>query len=504
MASEPLSPDIPPTKPGLGVHSARGFVYLLSGTAASKLVTVLGQVALAYLLSERDFGVVGLAYTITVFIQVIEQAGVGDILVQRRNFRRWAVPAFWLAFATGVISTSLIMASAPFAARIYGDPQLLPVLFGLAPGSFFNALTVVPRAQLTSELRFRALAGINLFSLTLRTVLTVAFAAAGFGPFSFVVPVPITNATTAALLWWWVRPHWSWRPQFRRWWYLVGDSMRILMAELQRAIIDQSDYMMLRLFHTSVEIVGIYWFGFNFSIQILQLLATNLMNILFPAFTTLNDRPDRQFQAFLKAQRILATIGISSCFLQAAVSKPLTLLLLPARWEPSITVMQILSIGMSMRMLSGSSYALLKSQGRFRVILWSRWGIVTLQLAAMALVLGLGGNYVSVAVVVAVVASIVGPITFYIAVLPYGAGWGAVAGVLVRPIASSLVAVGIAWRIQIGMASQGYGNVVQLVETILIAISLNAFLVWLWMRPVWNDLWARIGTLRGRRAIAKA
>ena len=46
--------------------------------------------------------------------------------------------------------------------------------------------------------------------------------------------------------------------------------------------------------------------------------------------------------------------------------------------------MQILCIGMALRMVSGSSYALLKSQGRFRAILWNRWMFVVLQVRRIA------------------------------------------------------------------------------------------------------------------------
>ena len=111
----------------------------------------------------------------------------------------------------------LIAASGPVVAAIYGNPQLVPMLLLVAPGSFFNSLTVVPRAQLSRELRFRAIATINLTNFSARWMLTVVFAMLGYGPYSFVAPIPITNAATAALLWWWVRPPCSWRARFSRW-----------------------------------------------------------------------------------------------------------------------------------------------------------------------------------------------------------------------------------------------------------------------------------------------
>src|SRR5258706_292244 len=85
------------------------------------------------------------------------------------------------------------------------------------------------------------------------------------------------------------------------------------------------------------------------------------------------------------------------------------------RGIPAVGVMQILCIGMALRMVAGSSYALLKSQGRFRAILWNRWGFVALQVIGLLMVLWLGGGINSVATVVGAVSTIMGPVTFYTA-----------------------------------------------------------------------------------------
>jgi PST family polysaccharide transporter len=491
---------------GLGTRSARGLVYLLAGSTAAKVIGFATQIVLLYLLGKRDFGVVSLAYAITMFIQVIEQAGVGDVLVRRRRFRSWAIPGFWFALALGVTSCTLILVIAPIAAAVYGgDPsvrnELLWVLAILAPSSLANAASVVPRAKLLRELRFRAVAAVNLANLTLQKILTVLLAALGFGPFSFVIPITVAGALVAAFLWWWVRPPWAFRPQLRRWRYMVSDSTRLLVADFGRVLLDQMDYLLLGLFRTVAE-VGVYWVGFLFSIQMMQLLMVNMQNILFPAFTKLNYDPPRQFQGFLNAQRILAMLGVSGCLLQAAVAEPFARLVFPGRWEPSILVMQILSLGMATRMIAGASFALLKSQGRFNLIVINRLSFVALQGVVLTTILASGGGVVEVAVAVSMIASLIGPITFYSAVQPYGAGWADVAGILVRPVVCGVISMGVAWLIAQGMAQAGYGYAAQLVETVIVAVTLNMVLARLWMRPTWDDLWLRVWRLLPQRGMA--
>jgi O-antigen/teichoic acid export membrane protein len=503
MESRPGAGAVP-----LGAHSARGLVYLFASTSAAKVVGFATQLALLYLLGKNDFGVVSLAYTITIFVQVIEQGGVGDVLVSRRAFRRWAIPGFWLAMGLGVVSTCLILLSAPIAAAVYGKDamdrqQLFWVLVILAPSSLANGWSVVPRAQLSRDLRFRALAGINFFNIVSQRLMTVALAAAGFGPYSFVIPTPVVGFLTAAFLWWWVRPPWAIRLKLRRWRYLIGDSTRLFVAEFGRALLDQSDYMLLGIFRTLAE-VGVYTVGFIFSIQTLQLLTANMSSILFPAFTKLNDQPEKQVQAFLKAQRILAMLGVSGCLLQTAVAQPFAQIAFPAKWYPSIAVIQILSLGMATRMIGGASFALLKSQGRFQTILIYRWAFVIVQVVALVIALAMGGGVQAVAIVVSAVASLIGPLTFHSAVRPYGVGWSEVVAVLLRPIVCAGLSVGLAWWIAQGMAARGYGPILQLVETVAVAAILNLLLARLWMRPVWDDFWVRLRNLIPRRSATSA
>ena len=96
----------------LGTHSARGLVYLFAGSTAAKVIGFATQIILLYLLGPTDFGVVFLAYTIATFIQVIEQAGIGDVLVRRRHFRIWSIPGFWFSLTLGAVSCLLVAMSA--------------------------------------------------------------------------------------------------------------------------------------------------------------------------------------------------------------------------------------------------------------------------------------------------------------------------------------------------------------------------------------------------------
>jgi O-antigen/teichoic acid export membrane protein len=350
-------------------------------------------------------------------------------------------------------------------------------------------------------LRFQTLATINLIFFTLQNLLTVIFAALKFGPYSFVWPMTISVTITMLIYWWWVRPPFAWRPQVRRWKYMLSDSTSLLIGEYGRLVVDQSDYVLLGLF-TSVPLVGIYTVGYRISIQALQLIMTNMASILFPTFMRLADQPEQQYSAFLKVQRILTTVGISSCLLQAAASESFAKLAFPERWNPSIIVMQILSIGMATRMVGGSAAALMKSQGRFRVIRLFYWLHALTQVALLFSVLVWGGEVLAVSVVVGGLAAVAGPMCFYLALRHTGRGLTTVVDVMAMPTICGVISVGAAWLLGQLMARADYSYLAQFIVITTTAVALNSLLAWAWMRPVWDDFWQRVWRLLPGRAVA--
>jgi lipopolysaccharide exporter len=491
---------------GLGTHSARALIYFFGCSAASKVISFAAQWALLYLLDKQDFGVVTLACTITTFIQVIAQNGVLEVLVRMRTFRLWAIPGFWLAVTLGVFSSTLVVLGAPLAAWMYArTPEVHSQLFWsmiiLAPSPLAYSLIVIPQAKLLRELRFQTLATVNMIYFALQNGLTVVFAALKFGPYSFVWPMTISVSLQALIFWWWVKPPFAWRPQVRRWKYMLSDSTSLLIGEYGRLVIDQSDYVMLGLF-TSVPLVGIYTVGYRVSIQALQLIMTNMASILFPTFMRLADEPEKQFTAFVKVQRILTTIGVSSCLLQAAVCESFAKLAFPERWDPSIIVMQILSIGMATRMVGGSASALMKSQGRFRVIRLFYWLHACTQVALLTFALSFGGEAKAVALVVGGLAALAGPMCFYLALRHTGRGLATVIEVMGLPTLCGVLSVGVAWLIGEWMGQGGYSHLSQFLAITTIAVALNCLLAWAWMRPVWDDFWQRVWRLLPGRAVA--
>jgi O-antigen/teichoic acid export membrane protein len=418
--------------PSLTRQATSGFKLMATQTIGIKIISAGAQFILAWLLVPKDFGLIGLAYTITSFTFIIQQAGLREILVQRHaRFRRWSNPAFWMSLTLGFVACLLTLAAIPLGTWMYGNSSLKGLLILLGVSTPISSLTTVPTAKLQSDMRFSAIAKLGWIEGILTTVLTVMFAAMHFGAYSFALPRPIISTVLAIINWWIAPSPVRLNPQLRRWKFLIGDTMTLLLLTLAFTAISQGDYMMLGLFRGAAD-VGIYFFAFNLSTQTVQLLGLNLINVLFPALSKLQGDPGRQTRAYLQALGVLTSVGIPLCMLQAAAAKPFMHLMVASKWYPAIHVLEVLSVAMSLNLVVGTSYSLFKAQGRFAMLLIVNTIGAILFLTTVGIAANIG-HALSVAFGVLLFNIVFFPVQIYVAIRHGGGKWSDLASALLPP-----------------------------------------------------------------------
>ena len=144
-------------KPTLRQRTTRGILWVAAQAFATRGSTALQQLALGWLLQPDDFGLIGLTYTVTMFVNLVANPGIDTILVQRRRrFKLWATPACWMGVAASIVAMMLLVVLAPIATRIYEKP-LTGLITVLAIAIPFQSLQIVTRAQLQMQMRFAQL-----------------------------------------------------------------------------------------------------------------------------------------------------------------------------------------------------------------------------------------------------------------------------------------------------------------------------------------------------------
>ncbi len=355
--------------PEIGKAAASGVAWTVLLNIGSRVVTLLSQLVLAKLLAPAEFGILGLAYTITFFFSSLTSFGIEDVFQQRHTrMRFWATQAFVLSLGAATLGALAMAAYAPIGAKLYHDEEVARLVWIVAISLPIAALSTVPQARLKSMLRFKFLAVYGSVELVATQLLMIVFAWRGLGAVSFVLPLPLLAIVRAVVMW-------RTAPMPLRPFRLAKGTSRMLRRgasvfgiSMLYVCISQGDFITLGLLATPA-VVGTYYFAYRIVSQPVLMLASNFSSVLRPTLVTLNREPVRQRDIAFKMAEFLGLVTVPVCFMQAAIAEPGLQLVLGARWMESVPLIQILSIGLPLDAVSWAAGSLLQARGGFSKLL---------------------------------------------------------------------------------------------------------------------------------------
>jgi PST family polysaccharide transporter len=472
---------------------------MMSQTVAVKLVSLIANVVVAHFMLPDEAGLVGMAYSVLSIAGFVQYIGMQDVLIQRHaRLKRWANPAFWMSLAVGIVGGGFVALAAPLAADLFHQPKLAGMVLLLALASPLQTTSVVPQAVLSAQLRFRLSVIINSFAAIGTSLLCILLAWRGWGAYSFLIPVPLMAGLQSAALWIAAHPHIQWRPQFRRWRYLVGDTGFNWGISICIILITTADHIGLSLWQ-SAAVVGIYFWAINLSTQLLRLLAMNLTSVLLPSLSRLQDDPERQSTAFLNSMRVLAMVGVPACLLQAAIAEPLVRLLYPDRWESMGTVLSVLSVGMAFHFISGPAMSIMKAQRRFAdLFVLCAINAITVICIVMAISMSIAEEHAALAMSIGMSAclSVFAPLMLYLALRSAGLGWTSVVRIYSGPLSAAALAIGAALAAAAFIPDIAYRDLIVIASVVAISGCLYLLLIRLLDREVWQLAHSRLQSYR--------
>ncbi len=169
---------------------------------ASLAIRMGSLMVLARLLGPKEFGLVGMVTAFTGVLNLFRDFGLSSATVQRGRVTNDQISTlFWINVLVGVVLGGLLMGMAPFVAVFYHEPRLLWVSIILGTSFLFNGAGVQHTALLEREMRFTALATIDMIALVVSTAIGIGMAATGFGYWSLVAAAVALPLITTLCLW---------------------------------------------------------------------------------------------------------------------------------------------------------------------------------------------------------------------------------------------------------------------------------------------------------------
>lgn len=352
------------------------------------------------ILTPAEVGLFLTAHAIVLVAEILRDLGISHYIVQKENLERRNVQcAFTLSFLFSITMGILIFVFSNEIAVFFGDPGLADLLeigclgFVIVPfgGPIF--------ALLRRDLRFQAMAGINVTQSVTSTVLTIGLGLLGVGPASYMWASVIANSLQAAMAFI-IRPDtWIYRPTLSG----AGEVVRFGFVASIVTIATLAQELMPRLIlgrMLNLTAVGI----FSRALSICQLpergIAQVLTPVVLPALAAHTRAGGELREAYLKALSMVTAVQWPALAMLAILADPAVQVLLGDQWgevPPLVRIAAIASMALAPNFLT---YPVLIAAQRINDTLTVTWLTIPICIAVMILAAPYGLTVVALSLLV--------------------------------------------------------------------------------------------------------
>lgn len=360
-----------------------GTVWTYLSYGASKAVNLVTTAILARLLTQAEFGIVGFALTVMSFLDAVRDLGLGLALIQHRErIDEAADTAFWMGLTSNIVMWLVAVLLSPLVAAFFREPQVTVVLPVLSFSFVISGLGSTHDALISRDMKFAQRIIPSLGESFTKSIFSIAIALFGGGVWGLVVG-QIVGRTSFTLLAWRVMP---WRPRFR--FYpdlgrkLLGFGYKIGIDSLLSALQANIDYVFVGRFLGETAL-GLYTVAFRVPEMVIINLCIVIAQVLFPAYSMLQDDLEQLRNGILVALRYISLVTVPAGVGLALISPLFTRTVFGVRWADAGPVMAILSLYGAVLAISWNIGDVYKAIGRPDIL----WKTAVIEFAMLAPVL---------------------------------------------------------------------------------------------------------------------
>jgi len=351
---------------GLKRQSLRGSLATFLAQGIKMVIQIGSQIVLARLLFPAEYGLVAMAYPVVSFLQVFNDIGLGQAIVQRPVLEQKQVSAlFWLNLGVSCLLGLSVVLISPLAAWAYGEHRLIVLLIVLSITMPIAGINVVPIALLTRQMRFVLTARNEIIAALCGALVTVVCALKGFSYWSLVAGQLALLVVGNILGWLAV----GWRPSSPRQlpaiWNDVKFGANITISNLATFVTTSADNVIIGL-ATGKVALGLYDRGYNLVVRPINQLLSPVNRIAIPLLSRLVDQPDKYRSAYLQMARTATLLLLPAMLVGISNATTLVRVLLGPRWPEAAAIFSWLCVGGLASGIYTSGFWLLISQDRTR------------------------------------------------------------------------------------------------------------------------------------------
>jgi O-antigen/teichoic acid export membrane protein len=384
----------------------RGLRWLALTKLIGELLGLICAVALARLITPRDFGHAAVALIFLPLAGILTFEGFASALVQQDSVQEDDRRAAMMMSLLGGLTLTVVVfgLTVPFWRPVFGH-RTASLIELISPILLIAALGGVSRATLLRDLNFRRVSMIDMFSVVGGNVLAVTLAATGLGAAALVVGALAQTALSTVLLQIAAPspvPLWAAARQRN----LARFGLPASLSGLVEVLFRNVDYAILAA-RLSPVATGIYYRAFNLGVVYQDKISGVMVQVAYPVYSRTHDKEELR-QLHERAARVHAVIIFPLLTLLMVLAPVLIPFVFGDAWRAAIKPTQVLALaGMLAAVLTGYAQVML-AIGRPRPLLYFNIGRLVLYGTAVAVACRSGLMTVAIAVVGAYVVILVG------------------------------------------------------------------------------------------------
>src|SRR2546421_1050392 len=379
----------------LGRRSTRGGVVTATAQAMKFSLSMAASIVLARLLTPQDYGLIGMVVILISLTGMFQYLGLSTATVRWAELTHQQVSTlFWINLGLSTAVALLTIAASPLLAVFYHEPRLIGITFGYAVVLFLTGLYIQPEAILIRQMRFVAIAVIEVSSMAVGLAVAIVAAWYGAGYRALVLHMVVMTIVTLVGIWsacrWW--PGLPGRCSGRR--AMIRYGGNLTGFHLTNFFSRNLANLLIGKFWGAYQL-GVYSKAYQMLLTPMSQVTAPLGTVAIPALSRLADSPERYRAAYLKILEKIAMITMPGFIFMIATSDWLVLLLLGPQWREAGRIFMLLGIAAVVQPVTRTVPWLFTTQGRSRDML--RWGFIGSGIAVASIIAGLPWGALGVA-----------------------------------------------------------------------------------------------------------
>ena len=382
---------------------ASGTRWMVAGRIVTQASRLVVSVLLARLLGREAFGLVAVAMTTIVALEVVKDLGTGAAVIQRPSVdQRLLSSVFFLNLALGAACAAVMALGAPAIASLFDAPEAAPVVAALSLVLLLGGLSQTHHAMLRRSMRFTGVAAVEMVGALTTGAVSIVLALLGAGVWAMVWGTVAGAAAGTVVAWvtsgW--QPSWTFSASSLR--AIAGFSLNTAAYNAVNITLTNADKLLVSR-SLGAAPLGVYSLAQRTISYPMESIAHVLMTVLFPAFARIQDDDDALRRGYTRAMGAIAFVTLPVMVGAAVVAEPLVRAVLDEEWLPLVPLLWFMAPAGALAALLSALNTLYSAKGRADWMF--RWAVASglFTLAAFAVGLRWGLLGLAVAYLVAMV-----------------------------------------------------------------------------------------------------